>query len=208
MGVDVNEDILRTARTRVRAAGLEHVSFVAGDARTALLPDDFDAVVGRLVLMYMADPGQALRSLARHVRPGGILAFQEMDFTIGHAYAAAGYMSALGEQVWTWLLQVFARSGAHAAMGLDLYRAFCEAGLGAPEMALHAPVGGGRDWPGYDYSAESFRSFLPLLEQYGIATATEVDVDTLSARFREEVERTQRPVFLVPVVGAWVCKVQ
>ena len=41
----------------------------------------FDAVVGRMVLMFNRDPSDTLRKLAGHVQPGGVIAFQEVDFT-------------------------------------------------------------------------------------------------------------------------------
>ena len=56
VGVDVNPDVLKTAQDRADAAGFSNVEFIAGDVRTLELPNDFDAIVGRLVLLYMADP--------------------------------------------------------------------------------------------------------------------------------------------------------
>ena len=72
VGVDVNPDVLKTAQDRVDAAGFSNVEFIAGDVRTLELPDDFDAVVGRLVLLYMADPAEALKKLVTHLHSGGI----------------------------------------------------------------------------------------------------------------------------------------
>src|SRR6266516_2870131 len=46
VGVDVDAEILKTARARVRAAGMTQVSFVAGDIRSVSLDRDFDAVIG------------------------------------------------------------------------------------------------------------------------------------------------------------------
>jgi ubiquinone/menaquinone biosynthesis C-methylase UbiE len=77
VGVDVNATGLDVARERARSAGFANVAFVAGDAREAALDGDFDAVVGRLVLMYLRDPAQALHAFTRRLRPGGIVAFQE-----------------------------------------------------------------------------------------------------------------------------------
>ena len=56
VGVDLNAEILETARTRAREAGLSNLEFIVGDARTLDLGGDFDALIGRLVLMYMSDP--------------------------------------------------------------------------------------------------------------------------------------------------------
>ncbi len=81
VGVDVKPAIVETARTRARDVGFSNVEFMAGDARTLDLGSDLDALVGRLVLMYMAEPAPALKQLATRVRPGGIVAFQEVDFS-------------------------------------------------------------------------------------------------------------------------------
>ncbi len=115
VGVDVNPAILETARARAGEAGFENVEFVAGDARTLDLGGDFDALIGRLVLMYMADPADALRQLAVRLRPGGIVAFQEVDFS---PYRNTYHDDTpLMNQLVDWGLGVFERSGAHLDMG-------------------------------------------------------------------------------------------
>ena len=86
VGVDVNGKILETARVRVGKAGWTNVEFVAGDARTLDLGGDFDALVGRFVLMYMSDPSEALKQFAGCLRPGGIVAFQEIDFMFRRSF--------------------------------------------------------------------------------------------------------------------------
>ena len=53
---------------------------MAGDARTLDLGSDFDALIGRFVLMYLPDPTESLKNLATRVRPGGIVAFHEISF--------------------------------------------------------------------------------------------------------------------------------
>ena len=201
VGVDVNPAILETARARAQAAGFTNVEFVAGDARTLDLGNDFDALTGRLVLMYMADPADALKQLATRLRPGGIAAFQEADFTPYRQMYRPD--TPLANKLIDWVLAVFERSGAHSGMGLDLYRVFVEAGLPEPYMHFESPVGGPEGWAGYQYIANSVRSLLPLLEEFGIATAEEVDVDTLAERVRQEVVTAKRPVALVPHVTAW-----
>ena len=201
VGVDVNPDILKTAQARADAAGFTNVEFIAGDIRTLELPDDFDAVVGRLVLMYMADPADTLRHLATRMRPGGIVAFQEVDFT---PYTAAWHPDTpLANQLIEWGRTVFERSGAHLEMGMDLYKAFVDAGLPEPTLHFEAPMGGPEDWPGYEYLANSFRSLVPLMEAYGIATADELDVDTLAERIQAEVSEAKRPIMLPPHITGY-----
>ena len=201
VGIDLNPDILKTAQTRADAAGFSNIEFIAGDTRTLGLPDDFDAVVGRLVLMYMADPAEALRHLATHLRPGGIVAFQEVDFT---PYTAAVHSNTpLANELIEWGRTVFERSGAHLEMGMDLYKAFVEADLPEPTLHFEAPMGGPEDWPGYEYLANSFRSLVPLMEAYGITTAEALDVDTLAERIQAEVAAAKRPIMLPPHITAY-----
>ena len=201
VGVDLNSDILKTAQARADAAGFSNIELMAGDTRMLDLPNDFDAVIGRLVLMYMADPADALKHLATHLRPGGIVAFQEVDFT---PYTSAVHPDTpLANELIGWGRTVFERSGAHLEMGMDLYKAFVDAGLPEPTLHFEAPMGGPEDWPGYEYLANSFRSLVPLMEAYGIATADEVDVDTLAERIQVEIATSKRPIMLPPHVTAY-----
>ena len=200
VGVDVNADILETAKARAAEANFTNVEFIAGDIRTLELPKDFDAIVGRLVLMYMGEPADALKHLVSHLRPGGIVAFQEVDFS---PYTVAVHPDTpLINNLIEWGRTVFVRSGAHIGMGMDLFKTFVDAGLPEPTLHFEAPMGGPEDWPGYAYLENSFRSILPLLEAYEITTADELDVDTLAVRIREEVEASKRPFMLPPHITA------
>ena len=201
VGVDVNADILDTARQRAADAGLQNTEFIAGDARNLDFSDKFDAVVGRFVLMYMANPPEAFANLMTHLKPSGIAAFQEPEYTL---YPAVQHPDTpLMNQLIGWILDVFAHSGAHLDMGIGLYRAFVEAGLPPPTMHLESPIGAAKTWVGYRYMATIFESLLPLLEKYDLATAEEVGVDTLATRIRQEVNTSKRPFFLPLHVTAY-----
>lgn len=201
VGVDVNAEILETARGRAETAGITNVEFIAGDARTLDLPDDFDAIVGRLVLMYMAEPADALKQLAARLRPGGIVAFQEIELTFYRAIVHPD--TPLVNKLIECAIAVFEKSGAHIGMGIHLYRAFVDAGLPEPTLHFETPMGGPAAWPGYEFLANSIRSVLPLMEAYGIATAEEVEVDTLAERLRAEVVAAKRPLLLPPHITAY-----
>ncbi|MCE2414964.1 methyltransferase domain-containing protein [Candidatus Poribacteria bacterium] len=194
VGVDVNASILDTARQRATEAGMRNVEFIAGDARLLTFATQFDAIVGRFVLMYMADPRNAFAQLITHLKPGGIAAFQEPEYTLYPAFLH--HDTPLMNQLIRWILDVFEHSGAHLDMGIGLYRAFVDAGLPPPTMHLESPIGAAKTWAGYRYMATIFQSLFPLLEKYGLATAEQVDVDTLATRLREEVLASQRPFFL------------
>ena len=201
VGVDMNAEILDTAQSRAQEAGFANIEFVAGDAQTLDLPNDFDALIGRLVLMYLADPVDTLKQLAARVRPGGIVAFQEVEFSTYEATARPN--TPMLNQLAEWGIEVFRRSGANVGMGLDLYGTFVDAGLPEPTLQYSAPVGGPAAWAGYEFIANGFRSLVPLMEAFGIANAQDVDVETLAERLRAEVVASKRPLILPPHVTAW-----
>jgi len=76
VGVDVSEDMLRTGRARVGAAGADDVvQLVLGRGEQLPFPDaTFDALGFTYLLRYVEDPAATVRELARVVRPGGVVA--------------------------------------------------------------------------------------------------------------------------------------
>jgi SAM-dependent methyltransferase len=204
MGVDINAELLEAARGRVDAAGLLNVTFKAGDAGSVALDDDFDAVVGRCVLFFIKDRLTVVRRLAEHVRPGGVIAFQEP----GNATLRPSALppSPLLDQVWSWITELYGRADMDLYAGLRLFSLFQDAGLPDPQMHLDAAVGGGADWPGYEYIAGLVRTILPRLVEHGVATADEVDVDSLGDRLRAEIVASRGVVTTWSFIAAWARK--
>jgi SAM-dependent methyltransferase len=204
IGVDINADLLERARARADAAGLVNVTFMAGDARTVDLDHDFDAVVGRCVLFFIKDPLPLMRRLAEHVRPGGVIAFQEPGNATLKPCALPP--SALLDQVWSWIMDLYDRAGMDLHAGMRLFRLYKDAGLPDPQMHLDAAVGGGGDWPGYEYIAGLVRTILPRLVEHGVATADEVDVDSLADRLRAQVVASGGVMTTWSFITAWARK--
>ena len=202
VGVDLNAAILNTARARVDAAGWQNVTFRACDAHDLPPEQQFDAIVGRWVLMHTPEPVELLRSLAPRLRPGGIIAFQDSDFS----YPPQMYPpSELSAKVQRWGLPdpKAVPAAVRMNMGVRLYSVFQEAGLPAPELRLEAPIGGGADWPGYGYVAETLRSLMPALERMAGLDPDDVQIDTLADRLREDALSGKRVQMLPIVIGAW-----
>jgi ubiquinone/menaquinone biosynthesis C-methylase UbiE len=205
VGVDVNPTNIETARARAMASKRTNVTFVEADLREAPVPDDFDAMVGRLVLLHLRDAAEGLRAACRHVHPGGIVAFDEEDTTEG---LIAVPPSPEYARVAHWIRAVLGRAGAELQMGFKLPRAFLDAGLPRPHLHLYAPMGSGPEWVGYEYLAQTIHNMLPLLVQYGIATEEEVSIDSLAERMRQEVVSQEGTAVLVHHVGAWTHKLK
>jgi SAM-dependent methyltransferase len=204
VGVDSDPAVLAVARARAEAAGRTNASFWCVDVERLSAADGpagaFDAVAGRWILMHLADPVGALRHAVARLRPGGVVVVQESDYgSLRLTEPPAPLHGWLAER----LPSPPGPPGFPPGVGFGLHRLFLEAGLPAPHLRLEAPVGGGADWPGYRYLAETVRSILPYLEGTGSVTAAELDVDTLEHRLRDDVVTRNAVQLLPPTVGAW-----
>ena len=198
LGIDTNPAILEVACAR--AAHHRNVTFEAGDIRTLSLARDFDAVVGRYVLVFNSDPAHTMREIVDHLRPGGIAAFQEPDFTRG-PYAAPP--SPLLDQIGHWITEAFRNSGADTAMGLKLRNLYLRAGLSDLHLEADRFIGGGSDWGGYAHLTGLVKSVLPFLETSGMTTAKEVGPDTLEERLRQDIVSRDGVVVWLTLVRLW-----
>jgi ubiquinone/menaquinone biosynthesis C-methylase UbiE len=202
IGVDKSPEAIELAQQRADAAGLTNVQFVAQDLSDAelVLDEPVDALIGRLVLQYFADPALVLRRLATLVKPGGLVAFQEADMKDG-VYSEP--VCPVYETAIQRIAQTFTRIGADPRTGQRLSQVFQEAGLPAPQMILHSRVEHGSDSPIYTLVAQNTRVMLPLIQRTGVATAEEVGVETLAERMREEAVALDATLVVPPWIGAW-----
>ena len=205
VGVELHPPLLEVARARVRAAGLTNIAFLAGDIREVALERDFDAVVGRNVLMYVADPSAVLRVGVEHLRPGGIVAFQEVEWSISEQIAKLEALPSLVRQAAAWVYGAFRQAGTEMQMCFKFPAAFLEAGLPSPALALDGILGTDPAWVGYDFLADALRDILPRLREYGIITEA-LDAGRYVEQLRSEIvqQRAFLPLFFA--VGAWAHK--
>ncbi len=199
VGIDRSAEALAFAAHRTEQRGLTNVSFVHDDLHTDPIIGEFDAVVGRLVLLYLPDPSSVLRRFAGLVRKGGVVAVMEYEMT------AAGTLppTALSEQVAFWVTESFRRSGLDASLGARLAPVMRRAGLAeATVLGLQGyREAGDRDGP--RMAAEIIRTLLPVLDKTGVATPDEVDIDTLEDRLARDCIHRDVIFKLPTLVGAW-----
>jgi hypothetical protein len=152
--------------------------------------------------MYFADPAAALRAFSAHVRSGGIIAFHEFVATRAESVPKCD----LVERCLRWITGALSSAGAEPEMGYRLFCTFQDAGLPAPQLRLEGRIGGGPENEAYRTIAEITRTLIPLIERAGLATAAEIDVDTLEERLRSEVISAGAIIVAPPFVGAWAYK--
>jgi protein-L-isoaspartate O-methyltransferase len=200
LGVDRSASSVETARVRASSRGVHNVIFEESELAAFETDRVFDAMIGRLVLLYVAEPAALLGRLSRYVKPGGIVAFQEFDISQLSQSPPSEVFGQMRKHIQT----AFSRSGTELDMGTKLYSTFLLAGLPAPTMNAVSPVGCGPKWYGYDYMVGVLRSLLPLIERSGIANTSDIGIDTLAERLRDDAMANQRVTFLPRLVGAWV----
>jgi len=202
VGVDRERRAVDWANARATLQGITNVNFVEGDPAEMEFDQKFDAIVGRLVLMYYRDPVGALRKLSRHVGPKGLVVFQEIDISNARSLPVASVF----EHSVTWIQQTLNATGARTQLGLELYPVFVEAGLPGPSMRIDAWIGGGPECPAYEILADVVQSLLPVMEKLNIASATEVEISSLAQRMRDEVLALKGVVISAGFIGAWTRK--
>jgi hypothetical protein len=164
---------------------------------------EFDAVVGRFVLMHQADPADTVSRAAEAVHTGGVCLFME-SFMAGLCAGAHSHpASELYDRVVRWKCRVVASAGADIHAGLRLRQVFANAGLPEATLRMEAAVEGGPDSLIYRYMAESVRSMLPVAEENGIDGFTSESVGTLESTLRDEVVAAGGVLVCWPIVSAW-----
>jgi SAM-dependent methyltransferase len=202
LGVDISLAAVAAANKRASERQLANIRFVENDIANIQLDGQFDAVIGRLILMHFANPSSILSGLSQWVNPGGIFAFQEPDYS-GVRFSGS---LPLATSCLHWVASALRSIGANPDTGLQLHRTFTRAGLPKPLLSLWAGIGGGEGFPGYEMAAELVRSLLPAIEQFGIAFPTEIDVDTLASRLMSEAVAADAVVVMPAIIGAWARK--
>ena len=200
VGIDRNPQVVNLASRRVRTAGLRHVTLKDVPLDAFSDPDLFDCVVGRYVLIHQADPIDFLRTAARLVRPGGVIAFHEIDI--------AGAFNSR-PRVWRWdaagnlILAAFRDALPHHDSANRLVERFSDAGLPVPNLFREMIVGGGTSSPLYAWLADTMRSVWPQLVEMGIATEERFPAEFLASRVRSAAVEACSQIEAPAQVCAW-----
>jgi len=203
VGIDRDAMALAKARSRAGETRTTNVRFVETDLADLQVDGQFDAIVGRFILMFLPDPIATLRLLVRRLLPGGVMVFQEPSWNSFFSQTKhLPLRTACGEL----LCQAFSSAGAWPNMELTLYRGMLESGFEAPQLRVEIPMASnleGRRWV-YDL----LMTVRPLLEDLVIASDTVGDFRTLAERLEAELEGARSYAPLVVLVGAWARKTE
>ncbi|POX58756.1 class I SAM-dependent methyltransferase [Streptomyces sp. Ru62] len=198
VGVDADEGMLAVAARNMADARLDNVSFQQATLPDIPLTRPVDALVGRLILMHLDDPVDAVRTMARHVRPGGIVTFQDFNVTRSRTVPTVPLM----DDVVAWIVDAIRRGGRNSDPGDRLYAILRDAGLPTPRVAMTAPAGDA-DSEVAAHATATLATVLPLVEKTRATMIEEMGIDSLLDRLREDMRKAGSVMFSPELVGAW-----
>jgi ubiquinone/menaquinone biosynthesis C-methylase UbiE len=81
VGVDIDEMKLQIARAEAAQQAVPNVEFRLLDIREASAPAMFDVVYARFLLTHLSDPASVVSAFYKHLRPGGSIGVEDIDFS-------------------------------------------------------------------------------------------------------------------------------
>lgn len=182
VGVDSDPAQVAFAERRAKVEGYENVRFIVGDFREIELDPAVDAIVGRLVLMYAADPMDALRRALRNLKAGGVIALQEsiIDYDGPVLIEPRDCLAAKAVE---WFRAGFRQAGVHPRMGMRLFGLMRAAGLEPSiDIDMLVPIQQGPEGALFRILTAVVQSQMPAIVASGAATEAEIGIDTLEER--------------------------
>jgi 2-polyprenyl-3-methyl-5-hydroxy-6-metoxy-1,4-benzoquinol methylase len=182
LGIDRSPDAIAVARRRARTAGLRHVHFEEAEVGDFSGIEPFDMVIGRYVLIHQADPVGFIRTAAGLVRPGGVVAFQEL--CVRGKVIQSWPRVPLWQQAGEWIVAAFQAVAPHCDAGGRLIEHFARAGLPEPTISCECPAGGGEDSPLYSWIASTLEGVIPQLVRMGILSEGTIAIEAFEDRLK------------------------
>jgi ubiquinone/menaquinone biosynthesis C-methylase UbiE len=195
LATDLDETKIELARAEAIRLGLVNVEFRISDITKDPVESQFDFLHARFLLTHLNDPLRALESLRRALKPGGIIAVEDIDFR-GHF--SHPECPALGRYMDLYTRTV-ARRGGDANIGPRLPGLLAAAGFRNIRVNVVQPAG--LEGEVKLISALTMENIAGAVMAEGLATQAEID------RITEELYefgRTTGTVCSIPrVVEAW-----
>lgn len=184
VGIDANPVAVDAARSAATAAGVTNARFEVADLYRLPFEDaSFDAVFAHAVLQHVPDPERGVGSLARVLKPGGVMGLADADWDGSFTWPSSPAMRR-AERL---MREVRKHSGGDFRVGKKLGRLLAQAGLEDVRSSASAGYEGdepatrrnGEFWSRY-YGSADLRRMLPAL-----GVATEAALEEASAVWRE-----------------------
>jgi ubiquinone/menaquinone biosynthesis C-methylase UbiE len=202
-GIDLDPAALEIARQRIGSAGHDNVTFEEANVAEYVPAEQYDAVIGRHILIHAKDALAVLKTAVAIVRDGGLVAFHEYDLSwVPRSYPDMPFVSGMSG-----LIVEFARRAVPKPdIGTQLFHLMQEAGLPPPECRAESIMDGGPHSPIYEWIAETVISLSPKFEALGMKRLEDADGESLARKMREEALQKRGVIFGPMMVGAFARK--
>lgn len=203
LGLDYDESALTFARERIQENKLTNVTFIQANLNAlSISHPQFDAIVGRRVLMYLPEPRRVIVDLSALLKVGGLMIFQEHDSTMSPGSVVP---MPLHNQVNKWIWDTVEHEGGNIHIGFDLWSLLAQKGINIEKVRAEGVV----QTPDAPYPmAPIVRAMQHRIIEKGVATEDEIDINTLGNRLSEESEKSKSTYIREMVFCAWARKIE
>jgi SAM-dependent methyltransferase len=137
IGTDMDGTEIEVARREAQQGGTANVEFRVGDVRELSGTPEFDLVYARFLLTHLDDPAAALRAFYTLVRPGGMIAVEDIDFSGYFTYPESDAF----RRYCDWYCAVVRRRGCDPNIGPRLPLLLEQCGFEAVGVSAVQPIG-------------------------------------------------------------------
>jgi SAM-dependent methyltransferase len=169
LAVDRDDVAIELAKRRMAAAGISNVSYAVADAYDFVATDEFDFAYSRLLLHHLSRPAEVLQRMWEAVRPGGVIAVDDVDFDGAFCHPPDDGFSFWRDRY----AQVVRHHGGDPTLGRTLVRLFVEVGLPLPDVRVTQCVL--RDGPAKRVPMLTLQETADAMIEAGITTRGEVE---------------------------------
>lgn len=183
--VDRSAQALAIAAARAEARGLNQIHFECADVCASRAPN-YDVVVSRFLLLHFQDPGPLVEAAIKAAKPGGCVAFAEMDISsAGSVPPLPALQRCLG-----YIVRLYEVLGLNPDTGSSLYTILARHGL-EPEINASCRIEAAKSSTAADFVVETLRTMAPQLEALRIVSQQELDLSSLKRRLVAEAADNQ-----------------
>lgn len=189
LGIDRDAARLEMARAERAPEGSGTIAYAVADLSQAL-PDlgQFDAIVGRRVLMYLPEPAEAVDRLAQLLKPGGVMAWHEHAGTAcPSSVRDVPHHARLASLIW----DTIEREGGRRDTALRVPRMVRDAGLDPHSFRVEGIVLEDGSEGG---AGQMARMMLPRMFATGVLDEANFDTAEIIARLESEKEQASAPI--------------
>ncbi|HEX3505312.1 MAG TPA: class I SAM-dependent methyltransferase [Xanthobacteraceae bacterium] len=200
VAVDPSPEAIAVTQERARQAGLPNIETKVA-ALDEVTESDFDAVVGRYVLVHQIDPAAFLKKAASLLRTDGIVAFHEPNLV--HKITTLPRVPEI-DLAGDMIRSVVYRHLKNYDAGSRMTEHFFNAGLPSPKLFAETIVDSGEEPALYTWLAATLLLALQHIEGMGLAIDKVPRLEDLEQQLRTRLRTVHGQMEVLAQICGWV----